>query len=165
LEEELPDEEQSRRLFCLETFAIYFQMLSHRLPDEATIFLLFDLKGFGTTSSIFEALGKERFEHFSLGLKGKELPRDGFRWEGGSICFVSIDSSAGVIFPSNRRAHPEFDRIIAEINFPVKVVFEKFLSEEWEGLDRLIVPSKHLTPQGHRMLKGFSAAGGEVIFI
>jgi hypothetical protein len=165
LDEELPDDEHSRRLFCLEAFAIYFQMLSHRLPDEAAIFLLFDLTGFRTASQIFAALSKERFGHFMLGTKGRDLPREGFRWEENKVHFFPIDSSTGIVFPENHLAHKEFDDHLVRMEKPVKVVFESFLSEEWEGLDRLYVLSKNLSPQGERMLKGFSAAGGEVNLI
>ena len=163
LEEELPDDADSKRLFCLEAFAVYFQMLSHRLPDEANVFLLFDLAGFTSPSAVFAALSKERFEHFMVGLKGMDLPREGFRWEEGAIYSHSIDSSTGLIFPTNRDAYAAFDLALSSIEDPVKVVFEHFLSEEWGGLDRILVPSEHLTPQGERMLKGFLATGGEVI--
>ncbi len=165
VDEELLDDEHSKRLFCLEAFAIYFQMLSHRLPDEAAIFLLFDLAGFRTASQVFTALGKERFEHFTLGFKGKDLPRDGYCWEGDEVVFRSIDSSSGIVFPESREAYREFDQHLAKMENPVKVVFERFLSEEWEGLDRLYVFSTNLSLQGERMLKGFEAAGGEVIVL
>ena len=147
-----------------EAFAIYFQMLSHRLPDEAKIFLLFDLSSFSAASEIFSALSKERFEHFTLGIRGKSLPREGYRWEGESLVYVPNNSSLGIVFPENPAAHPEFDRHLQ--NLPTaKVIFERYLYEEWEGLDQLYVLRNELTPQGERMLKGFAAAGGEVIFL
>jgi hypothetical protein len=173
LEEELEDTASAKQLYCLEAFAIYFQMLSHRLPDEANIFLLFDVAGFTAPSSLLAALGKERFEHFSLALRGMDLyqvpdsgiPREGFRWEGDSIRFHAIDSFSGLVFPEKRSAAAQFDRALSQMKVPVKVVFESFLSEEWEGLDRLFVLAKELSPQGQRMLKGFESAGGEVVLL
>jgi len=162
-DEELADDGSAKQSFCLEAFAVYFQMLSHRLPDEANVFLLFDIGGFRTASSVFAALSKERFEHFSLALRGKDLPREGFRWEEGAIRYHSIDSTVGLVFPEKRGAGTVFEAALAKIEGPVKVVFESFLSEEWEGLDQLLVLSEALSPQGQRMLKGFQAAGGEII--
>src|SRR5579872_2766392 len=36
-----------RRLFCAETFAAYFQMLAHKLPDELPLTLVLNAAGFG----------------------------------------------------------------------------------------------------------------------
>jgi len=164
-QKEALEEWSDKRLFCLEAFAIYFQMLSHRLPDEANIFLLFDLAGFETASQSFAALSKERFEHFTLGIKGKEFFREGYRWEGDEIALTSVESSVGIVFPENPAVHIEFDQHLDKLKEPVKVIFERFLSEEWAGLDKLYVIRKELTLQGERMLKGFAAAGGEVVFL
>ena len=154
----------SKELFCLEAFALYFQMLSHRLPDEAKVFLLFDLAGFNKPSQVFGALSKERFEHFSLAVKGNRFSREGYVWEKDQIFFCPIESTIGIVFPENSIYYGEFDHHFRNLT-GAKVVFERFLSEEWEGLDTLYVLQKGLTRQGERMLKGFSAAGGEIVFL
>ena len=43
------------------------------------------------------------------------------------------------------------------------MIEELFLTESWEGVDRLYVLSEATTSQGKRKLLGFCAAGGTVI--
>jgi hypothetical protein len=47
---------------------------------------------------------------------------------------------------------------------PVKVSEEK-LTEEWDGIDALMVLQNTISPQGKRKLQGFAASGGEIINI
>lgn len=153
----------SRRLFCADSFAVYFQMLSHRLPDEAAVFLLLDATGLKPPSQAFQVLSKERFQHFEVALRGERLPREGYCWEGDRLSLRSIPGSLGLVFPESNQpdALERFDRLLADNK--AKVVFESFLTEEWEGLDRLLVLSEGIAVQTLRKLKGFCAAGGEVI--
>jgi hypothetical protein len=148
-------------LFCAESFAIYFQMLSHRLPDEAKVLLLFDLTHLESPVRALQAISKERFEHFSIGFRGMDLPLDGLWWEGTTLYTRKIETTAGVVFPREL-----CDRIEELLSLDgVKILFESNVSEEWEGLDLLYVIAGSLGVQGMRKLSGFRAAGGEIIEI
>lgn len=141
-------------------FAMYFQMLAHKLPDEAPIWLLFDLDPTFSASKAMQLISVDGFEHFHIALRGKLLPRDGYEWDDKQLVYRSQKATTGLVFPSTLVAPEQFDRLAKE---PVRIVHESFLAEQWDGLDRLVVIADSLTPQGQRMLQGFAAAGGEVV--
>lgn len=148
-------------LFCADAYAIYFRMLMSRLPDEAKILLLFDLLRIATVSEALQIISKDRFEHFSIGLRGIDIPLEGLWWEGDHLETRTIATKEAVVFPE------EFsDRAEELCQIPgVKILFEQTISEEWEGIDRIYALKGSLTVQGARKLSGFQAAGGEVIEI
>ena len=165
LEKERQDLPFSKKLFCADTFALYFQMLSYRVPDEVPIFLLFDVD-FSSPFQTLQMISKERFEHFILALRNTNLPMDGFVWDGDKIHFKEILTSQGLIFPqsANKEMIENFDLLLNESKMDLKIIFETFLSEEWDGLDHLIALEDSLSIQGLRKIKGFEVSGGVVEF-
>jgi hypothetical protein len=160
-----PDTLQAKRLFTAESFAIYFRMLSHRLPDEAKVLLLFDLAPLKSPVTALQVISKERFEHFSIGVRGLDMPIEGLWWDGTELECRKIEVTAGVVFPESA-CEASCEALGKLFTIPgVKIIFESFLSEEWEGLDQLYVIENSLSVQGLRKLSGFRAAGGEVITI
>ncbi len=158
------EETLSERQFCTDVLALYLQMLAHKLPDELDVLLLFDERSIASRAEALSLLSNERFAHFTLGLRGDALLRDGFVWdESGKLERRKIQTKTGLVFPE--RFDARFDRALEQLDAPAKVVFEAFLSEEWEGLDRLLVLEGTLGAQGMRKLKGFEAAGGEVVIL
>ena len=144
-------------------FSMYFQMLAHKLPDEAPIWLLFDVELTGSLSRGLTSIFTDGFEHFEIALQGKSLPVDGYVWDEEKIVYQSCDLSTGAVFPTDIRAAILFDQLLA--TEPARVVQEAYLADQWEGLDRLLVLTDSLSTQGKRMLKGFEAAGGEVVYM
>ncbi len=163
-EEELVDTPQARRLFAADAFAIYFQMLSHRLPDEVPVFLLFDIRDIGSPADALQVISKERFEHFLVALRDRGLPLDGFVWDEKGVWSRSVKTSHGIVFPERRSYATSFNDLLKSQS-GAKIVFEAFLTEEWEGLDRLFVLKGSMGMQGERKLKGFAATEGEVEFV
>ena len=137
-----------KRLFCAEAFVTYFQMLAHRLPDELPLTLILDAKGTGSLAETLHLLSPERFEHFIVdsGMK--------------------FDSNIGVCFPPDTECS---ERVLEKIDALLKTlpsfkpVYEPLLTEQWDGLDDIIVFKEALTERGKRKLKGFEAAGGKVV--
>lgn len=122
--------------------------------------LLFDVTHLPPISAL-QSLSKERFEHFSIALRGMHLPIEGLRWDGDELLYHKVEGNAGAIFPKT-----SCERLGALVTIPgVKLIFEQFVSEEWEGLDKLYVIAGSLSPQAKRKLSGFVAAGGEIIEI
>lgn len=152
LERPLAKEAHLRRLFCADAFAFYFQMLSHRLPDELPITLILSAQGCGTLAEALQLVSKERFEHFNVELK--DVP-------------ISKASSIAVCFPEEKLCSQQIlekmDQIFDGLEKPIRVIPEPFLTEYWEEVEYLYVLSEALTQNGKRKLMGFCAAGGTVI--
>ncbi len=136
-----------KRLFCAEAYITYFQMLAHRLPDEMPITLMLDPRDTGTLAQMLQLFSPERFEHFHV--------------ETG----LHFDSNVGVCLPPDSECSgavlEKMDALMRELK-SFKPVYETHLTEQWDGLDEIIVFEEALTQQGKRKLKGFEAAGGRV---
>lgn len=158
-------ENHLKRLFCADAFAHYFQMLSHVLPDEIPLYLLFDVRGISTQAESYQVISKERFEFFHVAAKG--LPAwNGFLWEENQILPGSMANEA-ICFPEESSCSEEIleklDVHISKFKTPFRIIPESFLTEEWEGVDVLYFLPEAISDQGKRKLSGFRAAGGTVI--
>lgn len=162
----LPDTLQ-KKLFCADAFAHYFQMLSHRLPDEMPLFLFFDAAGCGSIGEKHLLFSGDRFDHFDLGLK--DVPHfSGLYWESHQVKPASREVREAVCFPHESQCSESIlaaaEALMLSITRPFRVIPEIFLTEQWEGIDVLYVVKEALTAQGIRKLKGFEAAGGRIEF-
>lgn len=159
-----------RELFCADAFAAYFQLLAHRLPDDLPLVLCFDARSIENRSRALRLLSKERFEHFLLALRSENWPMPGLRWEGEAFSFVPNGASLGICIPPAAaltddclvRLEKIMERLDAK-GILFRAIPEAFLSDQWEGLDEICVLPEALSVQGKRKLRGFSAAGGQVI--
>jgi hypothetical protein len=77
--------------------------------------------------------------------------------------------SVGVCLPSDDKLTSEamtlLDGLFEQLKnkkIPFRTIPEALLTEEWDGLDSLVVLQSALTVQGKRKLHGFCAAGGRV---
>jgi hypothetical protein len=150
-----------RRLFCLEAFTHYFQMLSHSLPDELPIYLLLDAAELGTIAEKHQLLSRTRFEHFQVATKGLSFT-NGWIWTDEDTIESSEKIPHAFCLPDfcpNDLLQEKMDQMV----HPYRVISEAFLTEDWEGVDFLHVMKDFLTEQGKRKLKGFQATGGTII--
>lgn len=142
-------EAHMRRLFCADAFAHYFQMLAHALPDELPLTLHFDTKGCGTAAEKRQLLSRERFEHFDVAVEAAtDAPL--------AVCMPEEELCSGAVLA-------KLDLLFESLREPYRVIEEAFLTESWDGVDRLYVLSEATTQQGKRKLMGFCAAGGVVV--
>lgn len=143
------DETHLKRIFCLESFIAYFQMLAHKLPDEMPILLYLDPPSCGTLAEKLHLLSPERYEHFQVETS------------------LHYTSATGVCFPPDSACTPEvlarIDRLFDQLP-SFRAVYENMLTEQWDGLDLLYVLPEALTERGKRKLRGFEAAGGKVVY-
>lgn len=146
------EKEHAERLFCMDAFVSYFQLLAHSLPDSLEIAIEMDLSSCGTLAEKFHLASKERFEYFDLHLKGVEV--DPLKQQ--AICLPKDSSLSEEVL--NR-----LDQLFHQLNPPYRVLSEPLLAESWAGVDQIYVLDGTLGVLGERMLKGFEAAGGEVI--
>lgn len=136
-----------KRLFCMHLFAEYLHRLSSYLPEEIVPYCFFE----NTTESAAvcaQLFSKERFGPIRLQKKeiaaatGVVLPRD-------EVCSLPVLE--------------KLDHLLQELTdqkMAFKMIPEPLLTEEWQGIERLIVLEGTSSSTGERMLRGFEASGG-----
>jgi hypothetical protein len=170
------------RLFCVDLFASYLQRLVSFLPDSLLPFAFFDASSIESPAVAAQLFSKERFQYLHLGLKGAEFPFVGLAletempsagWCGdrdlASVCRCGSPALA-LCLPSDaycdRAILSQLEHLMHTLRrkaIAFRLICEEKLTEEWNGLDRLIVIPESISAQGKRKLQGFIAAGGEVV--
>jgi len=148
-------------LFCFHCFADYFERLVSVLPENAVPFVLFDMQGFSRATSA-QLLSPERFTHLTA-----------FAWQGEKLSLFPEKPlpSLALLLPTDahcdRKTLADLDALIDSYRkdaMPFRLIAEDKLTQEWEGLDRLVVLRNAVSSQGLRKLQGFIAAGGDVLY-
>ena len=169
-------------LYCTQLLSEYLHRLICCLPDKVLPLSLIDVSATASPARVAQLLSQERFEHLHLALKGAKVPFSGLCWGGEGhpgqgwigqreqqrgkiIC----PPSTGVYLPADAHLDgallEKLDRLFVELErkqTPFRIVSETKLTEQWDGLDELIVPAGGVSVQGKRKLLGFVAAGGSV---
>jgi hypothetical protein len=167
-------------LCCIQILGEYLHRLVSFLPDPVLPFALIDASRLRSPGKTAQYFSKERFEHLHLALKGAEYPFSGICWGEGQnargylggapkVKEEMSTSSLGVYVPKDRYIDisltQELDRLISQFNekrILFRMISEEKLTEQWDGIDQLIVPSQAIGEQGRRKLLGFIATGGIV---
>lgn len=140
-------------VFKADLFASYLHRLVSFLPDTMQSFALFDADGISSPAFRAQLFSSHRFEHVRVSFEeqDKSLP-------------------LGLCLPSDpycdQKTLARLDAVIYDLQgkgIPFRIICEEKLTEEWDGLDRLIVISDAVSPLCKRKLQGFAAAGGEII--
>lgn len=169
-------------LFTANLFAAFLHKLISCLPDGMLPFVIFDASALSSPAFGAQLFSKERFKYLHLVLEGAEFPFTGLTMKTGHLangwlgdCNAEIHSkdglpSLGICFPCDtycdRAILDKFDSLmlLLRAQFLIfRIIYEEALTEEWDGLDRLIIIPEAISPQGRRKLQGFVAAGGEII--
>ncbi len=172
---------QLLQLYCRDVAAEYLDLLANKLPEELAAFLLLDCTPFNDPVHLANILSKDHFPHLILATKGNLLSFKEFSWGDmhyqtgflGTIPPSSPDKtpaksavclpSLSFFKPSNYKNLRTVFESLVQRKSRFKVIPEEKLTEEWGGLDYLIVSPLDLTSQGKRMLMGFCAAGGTIV--
>jgi hypothetical protein len=157
-------------LYSVQMLSEYLHRLISFLPDTVLPFALIDATQMSSTARVSQIFSTARFEHLHLAIKGATVPFSGMGWEEGWMgCIPRTSNNLGVLLPTDAcfsaSIRKSLDEIIHDLkgkNEPFRIVPEEKLTEQWDGLDKLIVISEGLSPQGKRKLLGFAAAGGEI---
>ncbi len=172
---ELPD--PCYTLYCVQMLSEYLHRLISFLPDSLLPFALIDATAIHSPAKIAQLFSKARFEHIQIALKGSPWMFPGLSWETGQGCqgylgtippSVSAQppSSLGIYLPNDTHIDStwiqKFDQAISELTTPCRIIPEEKLTEQWDGLDKLLVDSQKISARGKRKLLGFMAAGGSV---
>lgn len=157
-------------LFCAGILSESLHSLVSLLPDSLLVFALIDVSSVPSFAVMAHLFLHERFEHVHLAFKGAQLPCSALLWEGDILTYQAIPSSLGLLLPEDVSVTNAMlawlDQVVTrqkEKRQAFRVIAEEKLTEEWDGLDVLIVPPEEtLGPQVKRKLKGFVAAGGSL---
>jgi hypothetical protein len=178
----------SYQLYCIQMLSEYLHRLISFLPDSVLPFALVDVASMSSVGKIVAFFSKDRFEHVQLALKGATFPFSGICWSDGQQGQGYLGNAknckdfhakehlqmvpsptVGLYLPQDKFINvaliEELDRMILKLNNYSKafrIIPEEKLTEQWDGIDHLIVPSQAISERGKRKLLGFVAAGGSL---
>ncbi len=169
-------------LFCMELLSDYLHRLVSILPAEVLSFAFFDVSDYSSFSKVARLFLQKRFEYICLGLKGAKGPYPGICWEEGvasqgycgerGVKEVKLNPLIGLFLPEdslwNSSVLEEMEKTISRLQssqISFRLIEEEKLTEQWDGLDEIIVISRSLVSvQAHRKFLGFIAAGGSIVY-
>jgi len=143
-------------------------------------FALINATFIASSGKIAQLFSKERFDHIQLALKGVTCPFSGICWDEGQNAQGYLGNvlpvkkqmatpTLGLYLPKDKFLDvaliQEIDTLILKLNknqLPFRIIPEEKLTEQWDGIDKLIVPGQAISEQGKRKLLGFIAAGGSI---
>ena len=140
------EEEGDPEVLRASIFADYLHRLASFLPEEVRPFCFFEGPCHFSEAKFLQLTSKDRFWHIELSLES------------------SVDFPQGVLLPEDALFNEDrFERLLSSIEGNYRIIPEARLVEMWQGLDKLFVLEEAVSSQGQRKIKGFKAAGGEVI--
>lgn len=148
----------------------YLELLMQHLPSDLTVCVITDSADIQDPLLLAQLLTKERFDKFhrfinassdiGFGFLGEEL-HSSMRIEEVNlgICLPTIAQCDRFNMQRLRKAMQQ----IMDYGLPFRIVPEMTLTNEWNGLEQLVVLTDSVSVQGLRKLRGFCAAGGTVV--
>lgn len=153
--------------------------LAAGLPDESLLFLKIETASIRNAAHYIQLVRQDLLGHFIPLLSGKWA--ESYPYAFPSLAWGHSHSPLGAF--SSEAVHPlpeqrisqalclseeteqELLGVIERLKNPFRVISEKILTQEWDGIDEIFALEKTLSFQGRRKLAGFSAAGGKVSLI
>lgn len=137
-------------------------------PDGLTPFLYLD--GSKVSRDALFQLPRHHLEHFHLIVRGAfrpyALPVIGVDHSTpfGTFGAKKVELLPEIEIPLALLLPPEPKRLsVSDTMAPFRIIPEALLTQEWEGVEQLIVNEEWLSSQGRRKIQGFIAAGGSVV--
>ncbi len=160
-------------VFCATLLSEFLHRQVSLLPDTLLAFALFDAAPFSSFALMAHLFLHERFEYLNLMfLNVPALYQGSCSWgPDGKRSHFSKEILWGLLLPCDSfidiSVLSHIDRAAEELqrkNIPFRLIAEERLTEQWDGLDQILVPSlEAISPQARRKLLGFVAAGGKLI--
>lgn len=161
-----------KNIHSAHAYAAYFHRLAAALPEELFVFLCLDARYSMHPAYLYQLLSKERFSHLQLAVKGAPIFLDALVWKEGVIESQPQYPSVGVCFPNDpyckQSTLHQFKKVLMDLKaqgIAYRIIPEFLMTSSWEGIDEMIVLQRALSPQGKRILQGFSITGGKMIYI
>jgi hypothetical protein len=147
---------QIQRLYARDAVLDLFQALLARLDGDLNVILEFIPEADLLPHELLQLIAKEKWEHFSLVLGNHELSDPNAE--------VGILLPDGLVYDSSKWGYLDPLIELFRVNgTPVRLVSETYLTNQWHGMERIIVNRDVVSQLGNRKLLGFIAAGGEVV--
>jgi hypothetical protein len=174
-----PVQSNEEILKAADIFVDFLRLFFPALPDDILTFLELETSFGQDHAFTYQLLSKERFEYFSLITREKNLFTSALSLEPSSLSLGYMGKeykkmaknmpTVGLLFPPDDLfplVHSDINKVLSKISMiPTRLIYESFLIDEIDGIDRLIVFEKGVSPLGKRQVQGFIAAVGEVITI
>jgi hypothetical protein len=163
-------------LYCSGVLVDYMKGLATPLPDTLPLYVLLDCSGLDLFT-LSQLTSRERYDPFHLILKASPFADQELAWQEGSsrwgfvgrklLSTQATETKIALVLPpyGSGEDYPDLCRAMVKLKsqaVPFRVIPERHLAMEWDQLDRLLYSAAGITPEGKRMLQGFSAAGGEI---
>lgn len=176
-DEERPLDLRAQRLFYRDIALNYLNDLIDRLPQSLEPFILLDAQNVQEPLALAELLYEDDFEKMHIAIKNSILPIHGLVWKVGESVTGYIshqqmqisepkETHIGVCLPPPGSLWQEaLNQTLVALNqskTPYRLILEKNIAAEWDGLEKIFVVGELLSESGRRMLKGFEAAGGMI---
>jgi len=157
----------------------YLKTLAALLDEETTCFLFLDASSATDMKSYLHAVDMTSLSFFCPIVKGKMAEK--YPWVFPALAWGSGASSLGFC---STESHPQlpavhlgyalclpetplWDQFLVAVDrmkeCPFRILPERLLTHEWEGIDKLMIFPQACTEKARRMFLGFKAAGGEII--
>lgn len=185
--EDKPNED-AYSLFCAQNLADYLHRLISFLPDTLLAFAIVDVSMIQSSAKIAQLFSNMRFEHSHLILRGASFPFCGIvgsdsqwdepkgmihGWLGAAPLErprETVSAPLAIFLPQDALIDTsvlqEIDQLIdflGKARKPFRIISEEKLTQQWDGLDHIIVIPRTISLPGKRKLQGFIAAGGTVV--
>lgn len=157
----------------------YVKLLAALLPEEALCFVFLDTTPIHDLGEYFRLLSLEKFGHLKVALKGPFAERypyalPALAWDHHAsplgVCaseplapLAQTRITYGICLPEKRDDALVAGAVRALGKTPFRVIPEPLLTQEWDGIEKLIVFPALMDERGWRKIRGFEAASGEVI--
>lgn len=110
--------------------------------------------------------------HYGQGCLGNSMSQSqelSHQPEGQNLLKTLPSPAVGLYLPQDKFLDAflieELDQVILKLNADqtaFRIIPEEKLTEQWDGINELLVPSQAISGQGRRKLLGFAAAGGSI---
>lgn len=184
---QLTQSEEGKQLLTIFSHHVlldYLDLLASHLPDSLQLFLSLNVETLSDLWLESQLITSNAHERFHFIIKGTHLPYTTLSWGNQNSPFGSLSHeklsdecmhskpTLGVFIPQVARVQKNQNQKVRKLlqslldqKKPFRMIPEKWLMSEWDGLDELIIPSTELSLQNKRQLQGFCAAGGQVIYL
>lgn len=164
-------------LYLIGLISEYLHRLASVIQEPIEIYAFFDFKG-SSELDVLQFISQERFPYIRIGLEGCNIRSLGLNIRSGKMCGGGLNTSqhenfiptTGLVFPSDHKltleGEKEFKKLIdrvIQLDLPFFVLYEDFMTENWQNLEQIIVHAKFCDRLIKRKCQGFAAAQGKVV--
>ncbi len=147
------------------------QQLGAVFPEDIPLFACFDLEQELSATQIALLTGPHYFPYLHIGLTRSCYPLAVLSCEEKQWRGVALHRThTGLVLPlpevmasSQQTLIDDVIETLTRQAVSYRLLYESHMSEQWEGLDQLVVFPEMLSEQGKRKTRGFVAAGGRVL--